>query len=129
MEIQKSDNFKFFGIGTDIVKINRFREKIFSKNKSFYEKIFLDEEIKYCLNFKDPYSHFAGKFAIKESVIKSLSEKISFKHILTFNKNSKPQIKLLLENTEKYNFLVSMSHEDEFAIATVLVNELIKSKN
>lgn len=129
MEIQKSDNFKFFGIGTDIVKINRFREKIFSKNKSFYEKIFLDEEIKYCLNFKDPYSHFAGKFAIKESVIKSLPEKISFKHILTFNKNSKPQIKLLLENTEKYNFLVSMSHEDEFAIATVLVNELIKSKN
>ena len=129
MEIQKSNNFKFFGIGTDIVKINRFREKIFSKNKSFYEKIFLDEEIKYCLNFKDPYSHFAGKFAIKESVIKSLSEKISFKHILTFNKNSKPQIKLLLENTEKYNFLVSMSHEDEFAIATVLVNELIKSKN
>ena len=129
MKIQKSDNFKFFGIGTDIVKINRFREKIFSKNKSFYDKIFLDEEIKYCLNFKDPYSHFAGKFAIKESVIKSLSEKISFKHILTFNKNSKPQIKLLLENTEKYNFLVSMSHEDEFAIATVLVNKLIKPKN
>ena len=41
----------------------------------------------------------------------------------------KLKISVLLENTEKYNFLVSMSHEDEFAIATVLVNELIKSKN
>ena len=39
-----------FGIGTDIVEINRFREKFLNKNKSFYQKIFLKEEIEYCLN-------------------------------------------------------------------------------
>jgi len=123
MKIQKPTNFEFFGIGTDIVEINRFRKKFFDKNKSFYEKIFLKEEIEYCLNFKDPYIHFAGKFAIKESVIKSISQKISFKHILTFNKNSKPQIKLL-KNNKNYNFLVSMSHENDYAIATVLANKI-----
>ena len=123
MKIQKSNNFEFSGIGTDIVEINRFREKFFNKNKSFYQKIFLKEEIEYCLNFKDPYVHFAGKFAIKESVIKSISQKISFKHILTFNKKSKPQIKLL-KNNKNYNFLVSMSHENDYAIATVLVNKI-----
>ena len=81
MKIQKSNNFEFIGIGTDIVKVNRFREKTFNENKSFYDQIFSNEEIEYCLNFKDPYIHFAGKFAIKESVIKALSEKISFKDI------------------------------------------------
>ncbi|MBL76698.1 MAG: holo-[acyl-carrier-protein] synthase [Chloroflexi bacterium] len=124
MKIQKANNFEFIGIGTDIVKVNRFREKIFDENKSFYDTIFSNEEIEYCLNFKDPYVHFAGKFAIKESVIKSLSEKISFKDILTFNENSKPSIKLLSKNTKNYNFLVSMSHENDYAIAVVLVNEI-----
>tara|TARA_B100000029_G_C17194150_1_gene821829 strand:+ start:215 stop:589 length:375 start_codon:yes stop_codon:yes gene_type:complete len=124
MKIEKSAISNFSGIGTDIVNIDRFREKIFDENKSFYEKIFLNEEIEYCLNFKDPYIHFAGKFAIKESVIKSISEKVSFKHILTFNQNSKPHVKLL-NSKKNYNFLVSMSHENDFAIATVLVNNLI----
>tara|TARA_B100000029_G_scaffold294209_1_gene287502 strand:+ start:2307 stop:2684 length:378 start_codon:yes stop_codon:yes gene_type:complete len=125
MEIQNSENPHFSGIGTDIVNVKRFREKIYNKNKSFYKKIFLNEEIEYCLNFKDPYPHFAGKFAIKESVIKSLVEKISFKHILTFNINSKPEIKLLLYKIKKYDFLVSMSHEQDYAIATVLVKKII----
>ena len=124
MKTQKSNNFEFIGIGTDIVKINRFREKTFNENKSFYDQIFSNEEIEYCLNFKDPYIHFAGKFAIKESVIKALSEKISFKDILTINQDSKPSVKLLLKNTKNYNFLVSMSHENDYAIAYVLVNEI-----
>ena len=33
MKIQKSNNFEFIGIGTDIVKVNRFREKTFNENK------------------------------------------------------------------------------------------------
>ena len=109
---------KKFGLGTDIVSVKRFEEKPFSSNKIFYEKIFLDSEIKYCLNFKDPYPHFAGKFAIKESVKKSISKNINFLDIETYHLNSKPKVKV--KNIFNYDFLVSNSHEKEFAIATVI---------
>ena len=57
-------------VGIDIINVNRFRNMPFEKKSSFYKKIFHENEINYCLKFKDPYTHFAGKFAIKESVIK-----------------------------------------------------------
>jgi len=65
------------GIGIDIIDVERFRKKIFKQNTKFYQRIFLESEIKYCLRFKSPYEHFAGKFALKESVIKSIYDKIS----------------------------------------------------
>jgi len=66
---------KKIGIGVDIVNINRFRKKKFQKNLNFYRKILSESEIKYCTKFKSPYEHFAAKFAIKESVIKSIPDK------------------------------------------------------
>ena len=105
-------------IGTDIVDINRFRKKEYNKNKNFYEKIFTKSEIKYCLSFKNNSEHFAGKFAIKEAIKKSIKEKISFKEIITTHNNSKPNI--TLKKKLNYRFLVSVSHERDFAIAMVI---------
>ncbi len=106
------------GIGIDIVEINRFKEKPFEKNKNFYKKIFHDSEIKYCLKQNNSYQSFAAKFAVKESVIKSINKKISFLNIKTDHKNSKPVVKLV-ENSS-YNFLVSVSHEKLYVIAVVI---------
>ena len=105
-------------IGTDIVDINRFRKKEYNKNKNFYEKIFTKSEIKYCLSFKNNSEHFAGKFAIKEAIKKSIKEKISFKEIVTTHNNSKPNI--TLKKKLNYRFVVSVSHERDFAIAMVI---------
>ena len=105
-------------IGTDIVDINRFRKKDYNENKKFYEKIFTKSEIEYCLSFKNNSEHFAGKFAIKEAVKKSIKEKISLKEIVTNHNNSKPNI--TLKNKLNYRFLVSVSHERDFAIAMVI---------
>lgn len=105
-------------IGTDIVDINRFRKKEYYKNKKFYEKIFTSSEIKYCLSFKNNAEHFAGKFAIKEAVKKSINEKINFKEIVTEHNNSKP--KITLKRKIGYRFLVSVTHEKDFAIAMVI---------
>ena len=111
--------FENFGIGIDIVEVERFREKKFHKNKNFYSKIFSKSEIDYCLKFKDPYTHFAGKFALKESIIKSVKNKISFLDIQTSNSKSKPVVKLRNKLT-KYSFLCSISHEKKFAVAVVI---------
>ena len=111
---------KKIGIGVDIVNINRFRKKKFQKNLNFYRKILSESEIKYCTKFKSPYEHFAAKFAIKESVIKSIPDKISFLDIRTSNSKHGPIVSLVGKSAKKYSFLASISHEKEYAIAAVI---------
>ena len=114
-----------FGIGVDIVKISRFKDKPFLSNKNFYKKIFSDSEIKYCLKYKNYTQHFSGKFAVKEALTKSINEKISLHEIKTSYKNAKPIVKVKSSLDKKYNFIISISHENDFAIA-VVVSEKIK---
>ena len=109
-----------FGIGTDITDINKFKKIPYDTNKKFYEKIFLPSEIKYCVKYKNSSPHFAGKFAVKESVTKAIYEKISFLNIETYHSNSKPQIRLKGKINKKYVFQASISHEKNFAIAIVI---------
>ena len=121
--IKNKKNMQIENIGIDIVEINRFKKKLFSKNLSFYKKIFSQSEIEYCTKFKSSYEHFAGKFAIKEATIKSINKKISFHDIEIFYKQSKPQIRLKKFN-KNYSFLVSVSHEKNYAIAVVISYKL-----
>ena len=114
------------GIGIDIVDIKRFEKKSYKNNVSFYKKIFHESEIKYCLNHKNCAQHFAAKFAIKESVIKSLNMNIEFLNILINYSNSKPIITLL--DNSSYSFLVSVSHEKACAIAVVLSEKIYDDK-
>ena len=106
------------GIGIDIIEIHRFNEKPFEDNKNFYKKIFHESEISYCLNHNNSSQSFAAKFAIKESVIKSINEKITFLDIMTGHMDSKPIVSLL--NNSSYTFLVSVSHEKDNAVAVVI---------
>ena len=107
-----------FNIGIDVINIERFKKKEYTKNKKFYEKIFTISEIKYCLSFKNSSEHFAGKFAIKEAVKKSIKENISLKEITTIHRNSKP--KIILKKKLNYEFLVSVSHEGNIAAAVII---------
>ena len=109
-----------FGIGIDIVNVSRFKNKPFKANLDFYEKIFFEDEIEYCKKFKSPYEHFAGKFALKEAVIKSINEDVGFLEIVTGHTNSKPTVKIKKSLPNRYNFIASISHEKEFAIAVAI---------
>ena len=113
------------GVGIDIVEVDRFKKKKYEKNKIFYKKIFVCSEINYCLKFKNSAERFAAKFAIKEAVIKSIFEKIHFIDIEIIYKNAKPEINLRNLLQKKYNFLVSVSHEKDFAVA-IVISEKIK---
>jgi len=114
-----------FGIGIDIADINGFRDVSFDKKTSFYNKIFSKNEIDYCLKFNDPYPHFAGKFAIKEAVIKSLNYKLKLIDIQTDHYDEKPIVRIT--NKDDIIFKVSLSHEKNIAIAVVISEK--KSKN
>ena len=110
------------GIGIDIIDINRFSEKPYFENKLFYQKIFHNSEIEYCLNHKNSSQSFAAKFAIKESVIKSINKKIDFMDVLTDHHNLKPIASLLDDSC--YNFLVSVTHEKQHAVAMVVSEKI-----
>ena len=110
-----------FGIGIDLVHIQNFLKIPFEENQSFYKNNFTNDEIKYCIQFREPYEHFAGKFAIKEAVIKSIGKKIPLISIITYHRNSQPCVKI--KNNNKYNFKVTLSHENKFAVAVVVSEE------
>jgi holo-[acyl-carrier protein] synthase len=111
------------GIGIDITDITDFEKIPYDKKSNFYKKLFLPSEIKYCLKFRNPSIHFAGKFATKEAVKKSLNKKITMLKIHTDHINSKPSVSLI-ETKNKFKFLVSLSHEKNFAIAVVISESL-----
>ena len=108
-------------VGIDIINVNRFRNMPFGEKLSFYKKIFRENEINYCLKFKDPYTHFAGKFAIKESVIKSINTKENFSKIITDHKNKKPVVSIYGKND--YTFSASITHEKDYAIGIVIAKK------
>ena len=113
-----------FGIGVDIVDINRFEKITYAEKPSFYNKLFTSSEIEYCLRFKTPAEHFAGKFAIKESLKKSIDEPISFLDIETYYLDSKLKIKLVKDWDKKYKILGSISHENNYAIGMVISEKI-----
>ena len=113
-----------FGIGIDISSIKKFKNKPFKENENFYKKLFSEQEIAYCLKFSNYYEKFAGKFALKEALIKSINKKILPSEIITSHLNSKPTVKVLgLE--QNYRFLASLTHENEFAIAVIISEKII----
>jgi len=109
-------------IGVDIEDSLRFKQKDYSENKHFYEKIFSEKEIKYCLGKSKPYIHFSGKFSAKEALIKAMSNKLDFKDIEVLNdETGKPSI--YIKNVLKTNILLSISHTNSDAIAFVVIKE------
>ena len=121
-----------FGIGIDISSIDRFVNKSYEKNESFYKRIFTEQEIDYCLKFPNYSEKFAGKFALKEALMKSINKKVIFPEIHTSYLDSKPIVKIL--NSEqsdvsivqsKYRFLASLSHENGMAVAVVISEKIM----
>ena len=106
------------GIGIDIEKISRFSKIKYEEKPSFYEKIFTDKEIKFCLKKPNPYQHFAVRFCAKEATIKALnSQKINLRDIEIRMRRKKPY--LILPNN--YSGLLSLSHTKDYAIAFVII--------
>lgn len=107
-------------IGVDIVRIKRIEEAIL-KNENFKYKIFTQKEIDYCEKRKNKYESYAGRFAAKEAFSKAYGkgfrEGLSFLDIEILNDEyGKPYIKYLDKKIK-----LSISHEKEYAIATVLI--------
>ena len=127
---------KIFGIGTDIVNIQRMKKTLDKNNRTFKNRIFSKNEIKYCDKKNDPSSYYAKRFAAKEALSKALGtgirRGINFKDIEVSNDSfGKPIIKLTGSTAsflkrkikaKKYSIHLSLSDDAPWAHATVIIS-------
>jgi holo-[acyl-carrier protein] synthase len=59
------------GVGVDAVEVARLRA-LLTRRPAAYERLFSEQERRYCARFADPYPRYAARFAAKEAVGKAL---------------------------------------------------------
>ena len=119
-----------FGIGTDIIEVERIKSAIEKYGDRFLRRIYTKAEIEYCEQFGDKkYLHYAARFAVKESFSKAIGTGITqgFKFVeigIVNQANGKPIVVLDGETKnkyEKYTTMVSISHTETNAVAFVVM--------
>jgi holo-[acyl-carrier protein] synthase len=63
---------RIFGIGIDVVEVERIAHMISRYEETVLRKLFTASEREYCVAQKRPELHFAARFAAKEAVSKAL---------------------------------------------------------
>ena len=118
------------GIGFDLCSISRIKRAL--KFPGFIERVFSQEEIKYCESKKlNKYESYAGSFAAREAFVKAsginlfklFGEKFCVKRV-----EGKPEIKfsseILCGMKIKFKKIhVSLTHDGDFAGAFIILEE------
>ena len=125
---------KIFGVGTDIVSIDRIKKSI--KNKRFVSRVYNAKEISKCTKIKNSHHCFAKRFAAKEAFSKALGtgisgginlneivvkNNISGKPYLNFEGDTKKLLKKKFKN-KKIKTSLSLSDENKYAVAFVTIS-------
>ncbi len=119
-----------YGIGTDIVRVERIRDVVVRWGDRFLRKVFTEDEISYCFKKRNPFPSLSVRFAAKEAMIKALGARSSldFRDIETINdENGRPEIRVKgrLEKVFMNHALrkahLSLSHEKEYGVALVVL--------
>ncbi len=118
---------EIYGIGTDIIEIDRIREAI-TRTAPFKRKVYTEREIEHVEKKKNPYASFAGRFAAKEAVSKALGTGVrgfSLSDVEIMNDElGKPVVYLyneLKEAAKDLKIQISISHSREYAVSTVII--------
>jgi holo-[acyl-carrier protein] synthase len=124
---------KIFGHGVDLVEISRIQEILEKKESGFEARVFSEEERRYCRAKKNPYPHFAARFAAKEAYGKALRLGLgpsgNFVEIeVVCGAEGAPEIRLHGRAKEIFaemggsSIFLSLSHEGGLALASVIVS-------
>lgn len=121
-----------FGIGVDITAVKRFEKWVNSPD--MIERFFNEKEIKSGKSLSAVCQHYAVRFAAKEAFSKAIGTGISGFNLkdvyITNDEFGKPIInvqnsaeEILKSRCQNYKLHVSLSHEKEYAIAYVIIEE------
>lgn len=121
-----------YGIGTDIVSIERFQRFIDAENTAVMERLFTPAERSRCGKRKDAASCLAARFAAKEAFLKALGtglrDGISW-HDMEVSNDALGKPELLLSGKAEEQFQakelaglhISLSHDGGNAVAMVVL--------
>ena len=123
-----------FGIGTDIVNVDRIKNSL--KNKNFIKRVFNKREILKCKKINKSINCYAKRFAAKEAFSKALgtgiSNGVNFNEIVILNRKSgKPYISIIGQTKKilnkkfkrkKFKISLSLSDEKKYAVAFVTIS-------
>ena len=119
---------KFIGIGNDIIEIKRIEKAI--QNNNFIKKVFTENEIKLFESKGKRSEFFAGRFAAKEAISKSLGtgfRNFSLTDIEILNNELGKPFVIFKNNIETFNNVysvnISISHCKEYATAVAIIFE------
>ena len=122
-----------FGIGTDLIEVERVAHKM-DKKEGFRELVFSADEIIYCEARANKYEHYAARFAAKEAFLKAIGtgwrNGTAFNEIEIFNdEEGKPEIRFLgntantIAGLKLGKIFVSLSHLKTMACAMVIIEK------
>ncbi len=120
-----------FGIGTDMIEVDRVAEKI-AKKTGFKELVFSKHEIDYCEAMTNKYEHYAARFAAKEAFFKAIGtgwrNGTAFNEVeITNDEQGKPDLSFLGKTAVSVaemnlgKISVSLSHLKTMATAVVII--------
>ena len=116
------------GVGTDILEIERLRETIERQGQPFLDRVFTPIEQRYCNQYNDRVLRYAGRFCVKEAVMKSfgagVGQGLSWLDIEVTNAESgQPQARLTEKALQRYpnaQVMISLSHCKTHATAVAI---------
>ncbi len=121
-----------YGVGIDLVKIDRMKEVVEKWGQRFLERVFTAGEISYCYEKKNPYLSLSVRFAAKEALIKAIGSAgpVSLTDIEVINVDTgKPFLKIngrlevFLKEKSIRRAHLSLSHEHEYGVAFVVLEQ------
>lgn len=111
---------KITGIGTDIIEVGRIKHAM-TRHRAFIARVFTPAEQEYCLSYANPAERFAGRFAAKEAVAKSLGISLSWQDVEILPADSgNPIVELhgkAADMAHGRSIIVSISHCRSYAVA------------
>lgn len=118
--------------GIDITSVRRMKEAVERHGQRFLDRIFTPGEQAYCESKRTKYEHYAARFAAKEAAMKAFEVRPEnhsrFRDIEVRRAPSgKPSLYLSPASRKRFQvpakcqIELSMAHEREFAVATVLL--------
>jgi holo-[acyl-carrier protein] synthase len=125
-----------FGVGVDLIRIERMREAVERWGEKFLHRLFTDKEIARCYDARDPHLSLAVRFAAKEALIKAVGTTAgaSFRDIEVLNDElGKPYINVTgkmqvffdIKGIRKAH--LSLSHEEEYGVASVVLEKKVEA--
>ena len=120
------------GIGVDLVECARIQHSIDRFGDRFLRRVFTDGEIEYSTSMKFPARHLAARFAAKEAVSKAfgtgIGKSMGWRDIDVHKKPSGEPFLVFSGGAETLakqrgvtNALITLSHSDQHAVATIVL--------